>query len=323
MNWFSFAIDPLLCYLERRLQGIPIYSLPVHGPAERGARRPEPLVVERYKVLGLADDVKPSVTSMEEFNTVERGATLFELATGNKLHRDPVKGKCKVLLLGRWRGRVQQEDIGLPHLRIVDSLAFIGVKLTASWQKTRKENMDDLQSRVKTTINSWKSGKFQPLVCRPFSVNTFCLSKIWFRTFTVDMREGDISSITSTVKQYIYQDMLLKPPEMLLFRPVQLGGLGLHNIKFKALASRLTSFMQTATINSFQSSAYHSALYQYYCCNNEDEGVPPLPPYYPQSFFQYNSSCERKHKFKSRKTNCERLVQLITARRGNSPACPG
>ena len=38
MNWFSFAIDPLLFYLERRLEGIPIYSLPVHGPVERGRR---------------------------------------------------------------------------------------------------------------------------------------------------------------------------------------------------------------------------------------------------------------------------------------------
>ena len=168
MNWFSYGIDPLLCYLERRLEGIPIYSIPAHGPAERGRRRPAPLVVERYKVLGLADDVKPSVSNMNEFNIVEQGARAFEMATGNRLHRDPNKGKCKVLLLGRWRGTVQQEDIGLPHLRIVDSLAFIGVRLTASWQKTRKENMDELLDRAKSTIGAWKSGKFQPLVCRLF-----------------------------------------------------------------------------------------------------------------------------------------------------------
>ena len=120
---------------------------------------------------------------------------------------------------------------------------------------------------------------------RPFSVNTFCLSKIWFRTHTVDIREGDITTITSNVKQYIYQDMFYKPSEEMLFRPVQFGGLGLHNIRCKALASRITSFLQTAINSKFQSSAYHSALYQYYCCKNEDEGVPPQPPYYPQSFF--------------------------------------
>ena len=32
MHFFSFAIDPLLVYLEKRLQGIVISSLPVHGP---------------------------------------------------------------------------------------------------------------------------------------------------------------------------------------------------------------------------------------------------------------------------------------------------
>ena len=53
MNWFSYGIDPLLCFLERRLEGIPIFTLPVHGPVERsGQRRLAPLVVERFKVLG-------------------------------------------------------------------------------------------------------------------------------------------------------------------------------------------------------------------------------------------------------------------------------
>ena len=36
MNWFAIAIDPLLVYLEKRLEGIPIYSLPVYGPQEEG-----------------------------------------------------------------------------------------------------------------------------------------------------------------------------------------------------------------------------------------------------------------------------------------------
>ena len=36
MHFFSFAIDPLLCYLERRFQGILVCSLPTHGPAQQG-----------------------------------------------------------------------------------------------------------------------------------------------------------------------------------------------------------------------------------------------------------------------------------------------
>ena len=36
MFWFAYAIDPLLIYLEKRLTGLPIYKLPVSGPALRG-----------------------------------------------------------------------------------------------------------------------------------------------------------------------------------------------------------------------------------------------------------------------------------------------
>ena len=153
MNWFSYAIDPLLVYLLKRLQGIPIISLAVFGPQEKDRNPPEPLT-EQYKVLGYADDVKPGVRSMSEFAIVDRAATLFEQSSGNILHRDPVKGKCKVLLLGRWRGTVEQEDIGFPHLRITDSLAFVGVHLQAKWQKTRKEKNDQIQSRLKSTLGS-------------------------------------------------------------------------------------------------------------------------------------------------------------------------
>ena len=30
--WFGFGIDPLLIYLDRRLTGIPIHSIPCSGP---------------------------------------------------------------------------------------------------------------------------------------------------------------------------------------------------------------------------------------------------------------------------------------------------
>ena len=32
MEWFTYGIDPILTYLEKRLTGILIYSLPVQGP---------------------------------------------------------------------------------------------------------------------------------------------------------------------------------------------------------------------------------------------------------------------------------------------------
>ena len=100
MQLFSYGIDPLLCYLEKRLKGILITSLPVHGPVLPGL---PPLLrrEERYKVIGYADDVKPAITSMAEFTLVDRAMALFESASGCKLHRDPASKMYKFLPLAR------------------------------------------------------------------------------------------------------------------------------------------------------------------------------------------------------------------------------
>ena len=79
MHFFSYGIDPLLAYLEKRLHGIVISSLPVHGPVCH-SQPPLPPVEERYKVIGYADDVKPAITSMAEFCLVDKAMELFENA---------------------------------------------------------------------------------------------------------------------------------------------------------------------------------------------------------------------------------------------------
>ena len=101
----------MVSYLETRLAGIVIHSLPVLGPAEEGQPsllRPQEL---RYKVQEYLDDCKPAITSMSEFSLVDEACNLFERASGCRLHRDPSSNKCKMLALGRWKGVLQQEDI--------------------------------------------------------------------------------------------------------------------------------------------------------------------------------------------------------------------
>ena len=138
MNWFTLGIDPFLVYLERRLEGIPITSIPTHGPPQEDGLRPEP-VQEKYIVYGLADDVKPSVSTMAEFALVDQAASLFEKSSGCLLHRDPVAGKCKVLPLGRWKNNLQQEDIAFPYMKLSSQLSSWGradIQL-ASYQKDK------------------------------------------------------------------------------------------------------------------------------------------------------------------------------------------
>ena len=195
--WFCYAIDPLLVYLKKRLAGILIHSLPVLGPAPRDQPAILPAIETRYTVLGYLDDCKPAITSMDEFSLVDNGCHLFEDASGCKLHRDPASNKCKFLPLGRWKGSLEQEDIPLPYLKISDHLDFLGCKLYSNYGSTRRENGEILKEKVRSQINSWKSGKFMPMTSRPWSINTFCLSKLWYRTAILDLRVGDSSTITS------------------------------------------------------------------------------------------------------------------------------
>ena len=86
MFWFATGIDPLLVYLERRLKGIPITSLTVAGPTEEHAISPQlPQCEQSYKVIAYADDVKPSITSMQEFLMFDQACSMLERASGVKL----------------------------------------------------------------------------------------------------------------------------------------------------------------------------------------------------------------------------------------------
>ena len=159
MTWFAYGIDPLIHYLDKRLLGIPIYSLPVLGPSEENAALLPPLE-ERYKVIGYADDLKPSISNMEEFQLVDYASALFEKCSGCKLHRDPSAGKCKFLPLGKWRNYLAQKDIPA-FILLSDHLDMVRVELKATYTQTRKVNGDVVQDRVQSMIGAWRSGMVQ------------------------------------------------------------------------------------------------------------------------------------------------------------------
>ena len=150
---FCFGLDPHLDWLEARLKGIPIYKNLTSEEAPP----------EIYKLIAYVDDVKPSITCMNDFTIVDQGSSLFESASGCKLHRDPSSGKVKFLPLGRWKGTLTREDLPVKYIVMSEHLDMVGVKLTASFLKTRKLNCDELLSKVQTIAGSWRGGKFMPL----------------------------------------------------------------------------------------------------------------------------------------------------------------
>ena len=148
MFFFAFSIDPLIIYLEKRLTGIPITSLPVLGPVpEHYPLKALPPIEERYKVMSYADDLKPAITTMHEFILVNNASALFEAASGCILHRDPASKKCKFLPLAKWRKSLQQEDLptNCQYLVLSDHLDMVGVQLQATWTQTRKANGESVK----------------------------------------------------------------------------------------------------------------------------------------------------------------------------------
>ena len=286
MIFFAFGIDPLITYLDRRLAGILICSIPVFGPTTEDSRPPE-AVEERYRAISYADDLKPAVTSTEEILLVDEASALFEAASGCKLHRDPAFQKCKLLPLGKWRTSLKQEDLpqSCNYMVISDHLDMVGVELRSTWTKTRKANGDIIKKRISNTINPWKSGKFMPLTMRPWSLNSFALSKCWFRCHSVDLRAGDVTAITSSIKSWLYADMLEKPSEAVMFRPISSGGLGVMSPKYTALASLIRSFLETAANPKFRRNQYHALLFRYHVLEETFLPNPGFPPYYSSDFF--------------------------------------
>ena len=190
----------MLDWLENRLKGIKIYTLDFFRPDQSS---------ETYKLKAYVDDVKPSITSLKEFSLVDKGSSLFEKALGCILHRDPASGKVKFLCLGKWPN-LSKEDIPVNYIVLSDHLYMVGVKLTANYVKTRKLNIDELQQKVSNIIGAWKGGKFMSLVERPHSINTYCYSKVWFRCFDLNLRVGDIHTITAKAKSWLFANQLEK-----------------------------------------------------------------------------------------------------------------
>ena len=162
---------------------------------------------------------------------------------------------------------------------------MIGVELRATHTQTRMVNGDSLVSKVKNIIGGWKGGKFMPLSLRGHSANTYCLPKLWFKCGSIDLRAGDASKITSNVKSWFYADQLLKPEELVLYKNRKEGGLNMVNVKYRAMAELIKSFIDTAINPTFRRNLYHQALFNWHVEDVRSIPDPGKPAYYSAEFF--------------------------------------
>ena len=123
------------------------------------------------------------------------------------------------------------------------------------------------------------------LSLRSQSVNTYCLSKVWFKSASIDLRVMDSNQMLSSIKSWIYADLLIKPEELVLYRSRQQGGLGLMNVKYRAMAELIKSFLDTAINPKFKRNLFHHALYRWHIEDDRDIPDPGKPPYFSDDLF--------------------------------------
>ena len=101
----------------------------------------------------------------------------------------------------------------------------------------------------------------------------------------MELRVKDVTKVTSLVKSWLYQDQLLKPEEFVMHRGPSLGGLGVNNVKLKAQAGLIRTFLETASNPNFIRSLYHSLLFRYHVLGETTLPDPGFPPFYSPEFF--------------------------------------
>ena len=73
--------------------------------------------------------------------------------------------------------------------------------------------------------------------------------------------------------------MLENPEELVMYRPRSKGGLGVHNVQYKALAILIWSFLETAISPKFINNLYHNALYRWHVLGDKSLTDPGNSPY--------------------------------------------
>ena len=116
-------------------------------------------------------------------------------------------------------------------------------------------------------------------------MNTYCLPKLWYKTACLDLRVGDSTAIASSVKAWLYQDMLEKPQELVMYRELESGGLAVHNVKLRAMAMLIHTFLSQAISPCFPTNLYYKSLYLWHVLLNRDIPNPGQPPFYSSAFF--------------------------------------
>ena len=285
MIMFAYRLDPYLERIRSKLEGIVIYSanLAVQGPVGEGENPLPPLnVEERFTAFGYAEDVTNSIVGIHEFAIVDEETKVFEQASGCALHRDPTSQKVKFL---------QDLPAQCTHISIADHLDMLGIPLYAFYRKTQEESGDEMIKKCKNTVGPWLIRRV-PFTQQPWSINTYLYSKLYHRCHILPLRKADFNDIAKQSNRILYCDQFEKPGPVVVHKPKDKRGLGLHSVKEKSKAFLIKSFLETAVNPNFKRNHFHEAIYKFYVRNDNSVTDPGLLLYFSGDFIDTITEAE-------------------------------
>ena len=110
------------------------------------------------------------------------------------------------------------------------------------------------------------------------------MGKLWYRAASVSLWQSDFKSITKLVKQFIYNDLQIRPSDLALYHPVLDGGLGLIHTESKCQALLARTFIETAFGGKFRKNLTNVELYNKKILLEEPNFHIEFSPFYNKSF---------------------------------------
>ena len=234
MPAFAISVTPILLAIENIIDGITSSNGKVH------------------KVKAFADDSKIFLNNPEKINDVFALIQKFEQVSGLKMHRDPTREKCKALTFGTHRNYNQWPTwVTLATIVKILGILYSNDKL----QTLEKLNSDMVKENVLVQLHG-AYGMRGTVMQKVHFANSIVMSKIWYTAQSIQLEEKMLKEIDKKIRDFIHAGENERPVQAVVYRPKEVGGLGLICPLTKARAFTVKSMYKEWKMSETEQERY-------------------------------------------------------------------
>ena len=188
-----------------------------------------------HKILQYADDTTICVTTYGSIKEVFNVLKVFEEAAGARINKDKTEG----LWIGSWKNfepTILNYTAGINWTS--KHVKFLGIYVGNNQDYLNQLNTDATIEDIKTNLKFWR-GKYLSKKGIVRVINTYVLSKLWYKTEVINLLQTQIKTIEDAIFSTIWNGKLAKINRQVLKLPYNEGGLALTDINTKIISQRL------------------------------------------------------------------------------------